>query len=152
MKIGALKGKRYQTKRRRKRETKWEQGTFIPKNLNKYKKPFDKYMNENEFPTYRSSWELKFMKWCDENINIEYWTSEPFFVPYINPRDGQKHRYFADFLVKFKDGRKFLIEIKPQNQTNDPINLAKWEAAEKFCEKHNLTFSVLTEKELGIKR
>jgi len=152
MKVGALKGKRFRSKKRRNRNSKFEQGIFIPENLEKYKKPFDTYMNESEYPTYRSSWELKFMKWCDKNDNVEYWTSEAFPIPYISPKDGQKHRYFPDFLVKFKDGKKVLIEIKPKNQSNDPINLAKWEAARKFCEKHGLTFSVLTEKELGIKR
>jgi len=147
---------RYQAKRRRYRTNKeggrsrYERGFYKPINEDKYKKPLNTYMNKQEFPEYRSSWEKKFMKWCDLNSEIEYWTAEPFAIEYISPKDNKKHRYFPDFLIKFKDGKKRLIEIKPQSQWNDPINVAKWESARKFCKFHNLEFVVLGQKELGV--
>jgi len=150
------RAKRFQAKRRRKKinstggKSRFEKGFYEPVNEDKYKLPMNTYMNKHEFPEYRSSWEKKFMKWCDFNKDIEYWTTEPFAIDYISPKDNKKHRYFPDFLIKFKDDSKRLIEIKPQGQWNDPINVAKWDAARKFCKFHNLEFVVLGQKELGI--
>jgi len=144
------KYKRYQSKRRRS-GNKFKRGLYQPINEEKYQKPMDKTMNKGDLPEYRSSWELKLMKWCDVNIDVEYWTTEPFAIPYVKPTDNQIHRYFPDFLIKFKDGTKWLIEIKPQNQWGDPINIAKWNSAKEFCSKNGLIFRVMGEKELGIK-
>ena len=91
------------------------------------------------------------MKWCDTSDTVAYWTCEPFAIPYIKPSDGLKHRYFADFLIAFTDGTKWLVEVKPESQWNDPINVAKWEMAEKFCKEHGLIWRVMGKKELGIK-
>lgn len=131
-------------------KSKFKQGYYKPINEEKYRQPLDHTMNALLYPEYRSSWELKLFKFLDNSENVEYWTSEPFPIKYVSPKDGLIHRYFPDALVKFKDGRKFLIEIKPQNQKSDPINIAKWEAAEQFCALHNLKFVVMTENELGI--
>jgi len=151
------RGARYSKKRRRAKtnatgsRSKFKRGYYKPLNENKYQQPLDKTMNSQQYPEYRSSWELKLMKWCDSNADVEYWTTEPFAVPYVKPTDNQIHRYFPDFLIKFKDGTKWLIEIKPQNQWDDPINIAKWNSAKEFCLKNGLIFRVMGEKELGIK-
>ena len=150
------RGKRYQSKRRRYRtqqnggRCRFERGFYKPINEDKYKQPRDRYMNKHEFPEYRSSWEKKFMKWCDISSEVEYWTTEPFAIEYISPKDNKKHRYFPDFLVKFTNGIKRLIEIKPQSQWKDPVNIAKWKSAEKFCKLHGIEFVVLGQKELGV--
>jgi hypothetical protein len=134
------------------------------------KKP-EKYRN-NRKPVYRSTWELQFMKWLDSNSNVVWWSSEMTVVPYISKFDGQWHRYFVDFTVRFNDGKTYLFEIKPEKQTKPPsdrkrktkqhlievksyaINISKWEYAQKYAEKRNWIFQILTEKELkkiGIK-
>ena len=80
------------------------------------------------------------------------------------------HRYYIDFYVEFKNGCKFLVEIKPYSQTKKPvlrksnckaamryqnelityyINQSKWKAAKEFADKRNLQFIVITEKELN---
>ena len=73
--------------------------------------------------------------------------------------------FSIDFFVEFKNGAKFLVEIKPYSQTKKPIlrknptrykdelityyiNQAKWKAAKDFAEKRNMKFIVLTEREL----
>jgi predicted nuclease of restriction endonuclease-like RecB superfamily len=142
------KKQRYQTNRTGSK-SKFERGLYKPMNEEKYRQPQDKYMNSQIYPEYRSSWEKKFFKYCDMNPEIEYWTAEPFSIPYVSPKDGQVHRYFPDVLIK-KNGKKYLIEIKPSYQTSDPVNIAKWESAKQFCEKYGLEFVVLTEKELGV--
>ena len=136
-------------------------GKFIPNNT-------QKYVGDHRNIIYRSLWELKFMKWCDRNRNIIEWGSEEFFIPYVSPLDNKPHRYYPDFYMKLKDGKRYVIEVKPKRQCVPPIkgkkqkktfirevaeyakNQAKWKAAKSFCEVRQLTFKVVTEKELGI--
>mgnify|MGYP001255491249 CR=1 FL=1 len=69
------------------------QGKFNPQNPQKYRGDRTKIV-------YRSSYELKFMKWCDLNDNIKEWGSEEIAIPYRSPIDGKIHRYFPDFYIK----------------------------------------------------
>lgn len=145
---------------------KYRQGTFKPKNPEKYKGDFKNIK-------FRSGWELQFMFMLDANPNIIQWSSEEIVIPYISPLDGQWHRYFMDFYIKKKtsDGKivEELIEIKPYSQTKEPkvqnkktrryitevttyaVNDSKWKYAKEYCKKKGWNFLILTEKELGIK-
>ena len=138
---------------------KFKQGIYKPQNPEKYYHS-NTYMNEgSEYPIYRSSWELKFFKYCDLTPEIEKWSSEPFAIKYIHPQDNKVHRYYPDYLI-LRNGKKILVEIKPKCQAISPhsqydkgqfaINQAKWNAAQEFCKANNMQFIVLTEKELGI--
>ena len=134
---------------------KWAKGKFIPKNPQKYM--------GNKAPTYRSSWEFVFMKFCDENAHITEWASEPMRIPYINPIKQSKTTYLPDFLIAYKDksGNRIveLIEIKPKKQILGEarserdkiqaiINQAKWQAAEAFCAQKGIKFRVVTEQDI----
>lgn len=131
----------------------------------------EKYVGDSKNIIFRSSWELKFMKWCDHNNNVMEWGSEELVIPYRSPVDGKIHRYFVDFYIKVRTPsgiQKYLIEIKPSKFTREPqipqrktkkflqevvtwgVNQAKWKAANEFCLDHNWKFMILTEKELGI--
>lgn len=112
------------------------------------------------------------MKWCDQNPAVQEWGSETIIVPYISPLDRKVHRYFVDFYIKIKNKhgivQKYLIEIKPERFTKPPViperktkrfvdevfqwgvNEAKWKAAFEFCKDRNMTFMILTEKDLGL--
>ena len=139
-------------------------GRFKPKNPQKYKGDANNII-------YRSTWEIKVMRYLDENPNIIWWGSEELPIPYISPIDKRKHRYFPDFIAKIRksDGKvmTYIIEVKPEKQTRPPtqkrktktfiqeamtyeVNKAKWYAAEEFCKDHGWQFLVLTEKHLGI--
>lgn len=117
---------------------------------------------------YRSSWEKMVMIWCDNNPDIIKWGSETVVIPYVSKIDNKQHRYFVDFYIQFKDGRKFLVEVKPRIQTKEPVktkkktekryiqevttyakNISKWEAAKRFAENHGAKFLVWTEDELS---
>lgn len=145
--------------------TKTYKGTFKPKNPQKYNGNPDNII-------YRSSWELRVMKYFDDHPQVIWWASEELSIPYFNPIDEKMHRYFPDFIVKMKksDGKvmTYLIEVKPYSQTQQPvkrkktqkfinesvtyvINQCKWKAADKFCKEHGWEFKILTENELGIK-
>lgn len=140
--------------------SKYRQGIFTP--INK-----DKFIGTKA--VFRSGLELKFMRFCDNNINVLKWGSENIVVPYVSPLDGRVHKYYVDNFVIIKEGdiiKKYLIEIKPSSQINPPTvkyrkkshllyeqtmyvkNQAKWVAAREFCKKKGLEFLILTEKDL----
>lgn len=143
--------------------TKFKQGFYKPKNPEKFissSKSLNEYSNL-KLPQYRSSYELKFFKFCDLNPKIEKWSTEPFPIYYISPVDNKKHRYYIDILIIISS-QKYLVEIKPFSQTQSPknnnkyeilryqVNLAKWKACQEFCNKNGYKFLIVTEKELGI--
>lgn len=140
-------------------------GKFVPRNPQKYKG------NPNNI-IYRSTWEVRAMKYFDTNPNVIWWASEEMHIKYFSPVDKKVHRYFPDFIIRVKrsDGTTstYMIEIKPESQTKlrstnrntrkfikeaatYMINQAKWHAATEFCKDHGWEFKVLTEKDLGIK-
>lgn len=139
-------------------------GWFKPRNPQKYK-------GDPNGIVYRSSWELRVMKYLDDNPAVVWWASEELPIRYISPIDNKVHRYFPDFIVrtKRKDGQEttMVLEVKPYRQTQMPvqkrrtqkfinematyaINQEKWKAADLFCKEHGWQFKLITEKELGI--
>ena len=152
-------------KRRKYKYSPYKQGVYNPVHRSKY--------IGVQTPVYRSSWELKFFRWCDRNPNVLEWGSESTIVPYVSPLDNRVHRYYVDGAIALKEGNKivrYLVEIKPYKQTQPPVdskrkkqktmiyekttyavNQAKWQAAEKFAKKRNMQFIILTENELNIK-
>jgi hypothetical protein len=139
-------------------------GRFKPKNPKKYN-------GSAENIIYRSSWELRVMKYLDESASIIWWASEELAIPYLSPVDQKMHRYFPDFIVKVREKSglvmTYILEVKPENQTKRPvqkrktqkflqeaatyaINQEKWRAADIFCQEHGWKFKVVTEKDLGI--
>ena len=116
-------------------------------------------------PTYRSSWEFAFMKFCDEHNSVRNWASEAVKIPYRNPLTGKATVYVPDFFIAYADRngkqRAEVIEVKPDNQTTLEsagrnkykqaqvvLNMAKWEAAKKWCKDKGLYFRVVTEKDI----
>lgn len=118
------------------------------------------------------------MRWFDEHPNVVSWASEELAIPYSDRgtltenKQPKLRRYFPDFLIKVKtkDGsiETWMIEIKPLAETMPPqrgtkkekrylkevktfaTNYSKWESAKRFCDKNNMKFKILTEKELGM--
>ena len=80
------------------------------------------------------------------------WDSESIHIPYISPKDNRWHNYYPDFYIKYIDKHdqiiKALIEIKPYFQKKWDVNIAKWDACQKHCDKKKMVFKVLTEREL----
>jgi len=149
-------------------DSKYNQGKFRPRNPQKYGGDVSNIV-------YRSSYELKFMQYCDLTESVNSWKSEEFWIPYRSPLDGKTHRYFPDFFLKYKDKdgkvRNLVVEVKPAKDLKEPqtnpsrrtkswaysvkmwaINQAKFEAAKEWCADHNYEFRIFTEKELGIQR
>lgn len=136
--------------------SKWQQGTYQVQNLHKFV--------GNKMPTYRSSWELQFCRFCDEHPSVEKWASENIRIPYINPLTGKPTNYVPDFMIQYTDkngGQHVeLIEIKPSKETmlenaksvRDraavAVNTAKWQAASEWCKQQGIVFKVLNEDQI----
>lgn len=136
------------------------------KNFYKIKNP-QKYIGTKN-PLYRSSWEMTFMMFCDNNPSIQEWASEPLRIPYRDPLTGKATVYVPDFLISYidKNQKKHveLIEIKPKNQTfledvgkneyNQAQyikNQAKWAAANQWCKKQGIKFRIISSSDIYLK-
>lgn len=143
---------------------KFTQGYYVPQNPHKC---------INQKCIYRSSYELKFFRWCDLSSAVVRWGSENMTIPYMSPLDNKWHKYYPDgyMEVRSKTGQvgKYLVEIKPEAQTVAPkvtkrkrqktilheqsawvVNNAKWAAAQLFCKSKGMQFLIMTEKHLQI--
>ena len=103
----------------------YSQGTYIPRHPQKYK---------GAWPiVYRSSWELKVMRYFDDNPNVVEWNSESIIIGYHKPIKFNKDkvvqtkpaRYYPDFFAIIRDDQgkltKYLIEVKPYQQSQPPV-------------------------------
>ena len=141
-------------------------GKFSPKNPKKYR-------GDPTNIVYRSLWELRVMKYLDDNPAIMEWGSEELAIPYLCPTDNRWHRYYPDFVVKARkaDGmvQTMILEVKPKKETMEPKvqkkrtkryitevmtwgkNQAKWKAASEYCADRGWVFKLITEDQLGIR-
>ena len=139
----------------------FKQGLYTPKHP-------EKYCGDVNRIVYRSSWELSFNQFLDNNANVLRWASEEIIIPYVKPTDGKIHKYYVDYLVEYRNTsgevQVDLIEVKPQKQTRRSrskiqktklvedityaINQAKWKAASDFAEQRGWKFRIITEKTL----
>jgi hypothetical protein len=101
----------------------------------------------------------------DEHNGVENWASESIQIPYRDPLTGKYTIYVPDFFIVYKDktGKKHaeVVEVKPANQTlrenvgNNRYNqeqyvknMAKWEAANKWCKQQGIKFRVVNESDI----
>lgn len=119
---------------------------------------------------FRSSWERTVFRWADLNTGVASWSSEELIIPYFDESTNKERRYFPDMIIVNNKGDKFVVEVKPYDQTVPPKppktnrkstqerylnetleygkNISKWKAAEAWCEKRGFKFIILTEREI----
>ena len=131
----------------------------------KFRLKFPEKYSGTRMPTYRSSWEYTFMKFCDEHPSVSQWASEAVQIPYRNPLTGKQTIYVPDFFIVYADkgGKQKveLVEVKPKNQavkeylgrsrSNQAhyiMNMAKWSAAKSWCKQKGIFFRVITEEDI----
>lgn len=124
----------------------------------------EKYVG-TKIPTYRSSWEFQFMRFCDTNNSVQKWASEAVSIPYRDPLTGRQTIYVPDFFIQYVDKNNKmhveLIEIKPAsqsilervgknkyNQAQFVKNQAKWQAANIWCKQQGIKFRILNENDM----
>ena len=75
----------------------------------------------------------------DDNVEKIYFTGmlthgeSDFYINYIDPESHMVRNYYPDFLIKTKDNKWLIIEIKGDNQIDNPVVLAKAEYARKLA-------------------
>jgi type III restriction enzyme len=85
------------------------------------------------FCVFDSTWEASEAFELDRNKNVDAWVKNDhigFEIPYI--WDGQVRKYRPDFLIKLKDGRTLVLEVKGQETRQDKTKrtyLDEWIAA-----------------------
>ena len=139
----------------------YQQGWFTPKHP-------EKYVGNVSRIRYMSSWELKMHEFLDNNPNVLQWSSESIAIKYLKPTDHRVHKYYPDYWVKYKNKKgvvvQEIIEVKPAHQLRQTrkrspktrlyeqvtyaINVAKWQAAQRFCDKYGMKFRIITENEI----
>lgn len=146
------------------RQGRVRQGYFVPKNPSKYRGDATQII-------YRSGWEFKFLKYCDENPSVLEYASEPLGIKYWNSIDKKESTYWIDCYMKTVDQKgntnEWLIEIKPNKYILPPkapkiltekqtynyvrhakayvINTEKFAAAKAYAKAHNMKFGIITE-------
>jgi hypothetical protein len=92
---------------------------------------------------YRSSWERLFTELIDSSSLVKKFSYQPFRLPY--KLDGKTHTYFPDFLLEFKDGRRFLVELKGGREEERVVR-AKKRSAVAFCRRNSIEFRLFRSK------
>ncbi|MBR6412682.1 MAG: DEAD/DEAH box helicase family protein [Alphaproteobacteria bacterium] len=75
----------------------------------------------------------------DDNVEKIYFTGmlthgeSDFYINYIDPESHTVRNYYPDFLIKTKDNKWLIIEIKGDNRIDDPVVLAKAEYARRLA-------------------
>jgi hypothetical protein len=100
---------------------------------------------------YRSGWEFEYMQWLDANPDIVGYRYEDVVISYVsNVKSKRIRHYWPDFLVQQRDGQQLLVEIKPKRKLDQDRVQKKLKAAALWCQAHQVTLVVLTEKELKL--
>jgi hypothetical protein len=144
----------------------WYQGEYIPDFP-------EKCLNKGTIQ-YRSSWEKRMLHFLDHQPNCIKYGYEIIKIPYHSEVDGRMHEYIVDFYAVMKEVKgtvkKYLIEIKPDDQTKRPvmpkkrseksmknflyearqyiINQNKWKYAQSYCNQNGFIFKLITQKSL----
>lgn len=95
---------------------------------------------------YRSSWESRMCMALDKDVNVERYSLEEFYVPYMS--DGKIKNTRIDFMLYFKDKTKTMIEVKPKNLQEYKHNKLKINGLAKYCKNNNIMFEVFSLKEI----
>ena len=124
----------------------------------------EKYLGNPKSVIFRSKWERETFKFLEGNPQVVKWASEEIKIPYLDPWN-KPHKYYPDLYFELRNGKKYMVEIKPASQCRPPttsnhrrfikeqiryqINQNKWSAAKDWCARHGLEWRVWTERDLN---
>jgi hypothetical protein len=91
----------------------------------------------------KSGWEVKFVKFLDDNPEVVVFEYEPFHLDYQGP-DGGMHKYYPDFLILYRNNHQEVVEIKPAFLLNDPVVVNKLNSLRLYCEDKNMGLSIVS--------
>ena len=92
-------------------------------------------------PMFRSGYELKTHFYLDNDDSVDYYDYEPFQVEYQDT-EGKTRRYTIDFIVKFKNKKTLLIEVKNNYTQEKYLNSNKYESIKELCQKEDFALEI----------
>lgn len=93
---------------------------------------------------YESGLEERLLTLIERAPEVAEYCEQPFRIDY--PWFGGQRVYVPDIAVRLTDGRALLIEAKPRTAWADAVNLAKWNAASRWCEQRGWGFLVADDR------
>lgn len=103
-------------------------------------------LKNQEILYYGSSYELHTYKILEQLSKIKSYSRCNFTIPYYFKDSIRK--YVPDIVITYIDETQEVIEVKSEWALKEEKNIAKFKAAEEYCIKNNLSFSVWTEKQI----
>lgn len=98
---------------------------------------------------YRSGWELLVAQALDADPDVVVYAYEAVGVPFVtNPRSGRVRKYFPDFLVQYRSGRRLIIEVKRDDKAKAFTVLAKAKACSSWAAASGVDYEIWTSKEI----
>lgn len=95
---------------------------------------------------YESLLERDYIHLLEFDYHVDYYESQPLIIPYMYK--GVKHTYYPDFKVITRDNKVIIVEVKPEKFLKKEENLVKFQVGEKFCEKNNWDYLVVSEPQI----
>lgn len=116
--------------------------------LSRYYISGDFYSKKNKkWMHYRSRFELYAYELLEQIVKVVAYEVEPFSIKY-KKEIGVVGRYTPDLLVIYTDGSRQLIEVKPKIAVDNETVQKKTRAAERYCKRNNMEFSIWTEDQV----
>lgn len=91
--------------------------------------------------SFRSFLELSFMVNFLEKNNLPIISAEYIKIPFVDP-NNRSTSYRPDFIVD-----NIIYELKPKYFVNDPLNICKANAAQKWAAENHFVYKIITEKD-----
>ena len=85
----------------------------------------------------------------DEQVKQIYFTGmlthgqSDFFIEYIDPEAHSVRTYYPDFLIETTEGRWLIVEVKRDDQIDDPVVLAKAEATRLVADASEMVYRII---------
>ena len=83
--------------------------------------------------------------YCENNPKITKWASEPIKIPYYSRLQQKNQNYYPDYVIENENGVRCIVEIKPYNQTQKPVNENAWgykEYIKKYSDTNLFSFCI----------
>lgn len=93
---------------------------------------------------FQSSYELRVYIKLEQDPTIECYKRCQFSIPYL--LDKEIHQYIPDLEIKYLDGKKTILEVKPFSLLRELAG--KKEAAENYCRGRGWQYLIWTEKDI----
>jgi len=90
----------------------------------------------------RSSWESAVALVLNEREDVVTFALEPFCITYKD-MNGIDRKTRIDFLIELRDGRRIMLEVKPESMRNHGTNPYKIQGYRDYCLKEGIWFALI---------